>query len=163
MEKENGRLHIMACIQIIWLAWTNPIWFLQKTIFSFYINYAENSTEEEITCTNPTLYSKHEMQILSNSRSWCNLWEGSSVHHCFNTTLSTFLIIQRKHISKLRVVSLLRPYLRFWNQIYQGTVFTILHLILYSQNNEGYEHKLYYIHINMNVQGKQKGKSSLFN
>jgi hypothetical protein len=68
------------------------------------------------------------MQMLSSSRSWCNLWEGSSVHHCFNTTLSTFLIIQRKHISRLRVVSLLRPYLRFWNKIYHGTVFPILHL-----------------------------------
>jgi hypothetical protein len=62
---------------------------------------------------NRTLYSKHEMHMLSNSSSWCSLCEASSVHHCFNTFLSTFLMTQRKHMSKLRVVSLLRPYLRF--------------------------------------------------
>ena len=67
----------------------------------------------EFSCKNHTLYSKHEMHMLSNSSSWCSLCEGNSVHHCFNTFLSTFLITQRKHMSKLRVVSLLRPYLRF--------------------------------------------------
>lgn len=83
------------------------------TLNPYVTDCLEVRNKAEFGCKNRTLYSKHEMHMLSNSSSWCSLCEGSSVHHCFNTLLSTFLITQRKHMSKLRVVSLLRPYLRF--------------------------------------------------